>query len=86
MISTYQLMRPMSTAHEQLYLTLMPLKQVLATQCVFLARAYQQLQQVGIARIQKQFSYTWEKRVAAYHQSFSIDGALEAGADGSAPR
>eukprot|EP00966_Prymnesium_polylepis_P312837 7229313-Prymnesium_polylepis.1 len=79
-ISTFKLMRPADDYHEQLYLTLIPLKVVLATQCVFLAHACQQLQDAGIARIKKQFAYTWEKRISAYYQS-PVAIAADAGAD-----
>ena len=67
MISTYQLIRPADPKFEQHYLTLAPLKQLIAAHCTFLACCCQLVQEAGIARIKERFAYTWQKRLAAYH-------------------
>ncbi|KAL1511678.1 hypothetical protein AB1Y20_004968 [Prymnesium parvum] len=81
-MSSYQLLRPTHPSYEHLYLTLFPLKQLISAQCIFLASACQSLQQSCIARVQQQFAYTWEKRLASYYndpplESLSADAAVE---------
>lgn len=66
MLSSYSLLRPADPLLEQLYLTLCPLKRLLASQCVFIAFSCQRVQLASIARAKVQYAYTWEKRLTAY--------------------
>ena len=80
-----RLKQPADPAAAELYRSLQPLRKLVSFQAAFVAGCYQQAMELGTARLMEKFTFTWQKRLAAFRVLPDGTEVAAPGGDVSAP-